>query len=261
LDDLNKKLVKEVFDVSTLPVIIILQVCGTVVALFSVWQAGGKLRNSILTVFVLGASLAGGYSAYVQDQSNNEYQKENITLSQKIASTSQEIASSAGQTAKDMNRLVTNVATLVERGFTGEKANAATPEQINESDKSNQILKSNVRKSSGTTIQYFLQDVDAKIVTNELTNLGFILEESESRVNYRTNAIWFGSAVSLEDVKLVAYTLIRAGLRIQAIRPFREESKEGDSQKIQIGADADYSYSPAWDVYEIQEAPKFERIE
>ena len=55
-----------------------------------------------------------------------------------------------------------------------------------------------------------------------------------------TNAIWFGSNVSLKDVKLVAEKLLTQGVPIKVIRPFNKPSSRlSKSWVIDIGADHD----------------------
>jgi hypothetical protein len=55
-----------------------------------------------------------------------------------------------------------------------------------------------------------------------------------------TNAIWFGSNVSLKDVKLVAEKLLEEGVPIKVIRPFiKPSSILSKSWFIDIGADHD----------------------
>ena len=48
--------------------------------------------------------------------------------------------------------------------------------------------------------------------------LQYLVPGGEAKNSLSTNAIWFGSNVNVEDVKLVAYTLIRAGIKIKTIK-------------------------------------------
>jgi hypothetical protein len=75
-------------------------------------------------------------------------------------------------------------------------------------------------KRGKTTIEYFLKDVDQRKVLGAIQDLGFKVKPIPPIGNMPTNAIWFGSKVDVEDVKLVAYTLVHAGVNIKDIRPF-----------------------------------------
>jgi hypothetical protein len=89
------------------------------------------------------------------------------------------------------------------------------------------------------TIRYYPQE-DERRVKTVLISLGSKAVEvgnSDTPKAPSTNAIWFGSQVSLQDVKLVAERLRQANIPIQAIRPFRDPSSK--PLVIEIGADRD----------------------
>jgi len=65
--------------------------------------------------------------------------------------------------------------------------------------------------------EFFTLQLDRIIVEDALRELKFNYITGESELSISTNAIWFGNDVPIEDVKLVAYTLIRAGVEIKAI--------------------------------------------
>ncbi|MBC6481788.1 MAG: hypothetical protein GDA56_32530 [Hormoscilla sp. GM7CHS1pb] len=109
------------------------------------------------------------------------------------------------------------------------------------------------------TVQYFPKNVDRRIVEDALRELNFNYITGESELSISTNAIWFGNDVPIEDVKLVAYTLIRAGVEIKAIRPFPSTSSNRDRLIIQVGSDAEYQSREPLSVDEIQAADKFTR--
>jgi hypothetical protein len=62
----------------------------------------------------------------------------------------------------------------------------------------------------------------------------------------------------VEDVKLVALTLIRAGVQIRAIRPSQLPAKR-DLPLIQVGADVSVVNDPVLTVEAIQRATRFTR--
>jgi hypothetical protein len=109
------------------------------------------------------------------------------------------------------------------------------------------------------TVEYFPKNVDENKVEAALSELGFTLSKPRALVTgIPTNAIWFGSPVSVDDVKLVALTLIRAGVQIRAIRPSQLPDKK-DRPLIQVGADSSIVDDPVLTVEAIQRATRFTR--
>jgi hypothetical protein len=92
----------------------------------------------------------------------------------------------------------------------------------------------------GITVEYFPKNVDGNKVEAALMELGFTVRKPPAIVReLPTNAMWFGTPVSAEDVKLVAMTLIRAGVEIKAIsciQPYLVGKR--DAPLIQVGADS-----------------------
>jgi hypothetical protein len=117
-------------------------------------------------------------------------------------------------------------------------------DQINEKQKLLNIVEvSNANtKRNEITIKYFFKDIDSSLVLNALRNLGFKYESITPKGNTQTNAIWYGSKVDKEDVKLIAITLINSGVIIRHIGEFKK-SEERDYQ-IQIGGKPDAILKP-----------------
>jgi hypothetical protein len=92
-----------------------------------------------------------------------------------------------------------------------------------------------IDKRKGITIQYFPKYFDDEKVNAALQELGFQLKKSSPLLpNIPTNAIWFGNKVDFEDAKLVAFTLIRAGVQIKCIAKIIHTSTRAST--IQIGS-------------------------
>lgn len=87
-------------------------------------------------------------------------------------------------------------------------------------------------------VQIFSRSVDRVVVAEALRELGFKVTHKESNPDipseYQTNAIFCGPKVPFEDVKLVALTLLRAGVQLEAIELF--QSPHGRDYVIQIGS-------------------------
>lgn len=110
------------------------------------------------------------------------------------------------------------------------------------------------------TIQYFPKDVDQRKVDDALQNLGFKLNQKQAVIaDISTNAIWFGEKVELDDVKLVAYMLTRAGVQIRSIEFFRAPTGRKASL-IQVGASRFVVNDPIFTVDKIR-ALTFEQLQ
>ncbi|MEB3357603.1 MAG: CHAT domain-containing protein [Synechococcales bacterium] len=110
---------------------------------------------------------------------------------------------------------------------------------------------------SDLRIHYFPQE-DEATVADALSPFGEVVElgvSAQAKVA-ATNAIWFGSQASLEDVKLVAEKLLKAGVPIQSIRPFRTDKP----LIIQVGADRELPEDGSvWTVEAVRQASDFRR--
>src|SRR5262249_11627339 len=112
-------------------------------------------------------------------------------------------------------------------------------------------------RRGNTNLEYFLKDVDQEKVLNAIKDLGFNAKSTAPVGNTPTNAIWFGSQVDIEDVKLVAYALIHAGVNIKDIRPFAKS--EGREDVIQIGGRPAAVEKPPLTIEQIKAVNQFTR--
>jgi hypothetical protein len=112
-------------------------------------------------------------------------------------------------------------------------------------------------------VRYYPKDVERDlndgVVLPKLRSYGFQLEHAEPRYpSTPTNSVWFGSDVQLNDVRLVALTLVAAGVELKAVREFREPTGQ-KKRMIEIGADAALVTGPAVTASAIMEAAGFSR--
>lgn len=153
-------------------------------------------------------------------------------------------------------------------GYKSEKVSedSSIPEaSLQAVEAANQILSrsSGTRRSDITIVVYAKElekEVNTSVVIPSLQELGFRIDTRTSGLQrVESNAIWFGSDVHIDDVKLVAYQLIGAGLPIKAIRPFR--NPQAKATRIEIGGDASIVNRPLLTVEEIRAASEFTRDE
>ena len=114
------------------------------------------------------------------------------------------------------------------------------------------------------TVRYYSKTIDEKRVVIELQALGYNFEE-KSAAEYMskrgTNAMWFGSGVGINDVKIAALALIRAGVPIKGIRPFKNNAANPAYKKniIEVGASVDLDQKPPLTVQDVLSAKAFTR--
>lgn len=176
---------------------------------------------------------------------------------------------------RELIKLVENVRAKTEQGFSDltdvlstfgwqreriQNANVIDVQESLQAEKERQLAAAKTAPSQrkNITIQYFPKDVDREKVEAALQELGFRLVAGRTRVsNVQTNAIWFGKDVPVADVKLVAYTLMRAGVKIKIIRPFARNA--GRDRVIQVGSDGNFINASPLTVQELRNKTTFER--
>lgn len=134
--------------------------------------------------------------------------------------------------------------------------------RIEEINKQIEILSG--KKDTSFTIVYFpkLSDQDKALIS--LKEIGYTLEikqPKEYMANSATNSIWLGSYGNekIENIKLIALYLMRAGVKIKAIRLF--QYPDGPKAKIiQVGADKSVLYYADWTMNDIIKAKRFDQI-
>jgi len=132
-------------------------------------------------------------------------------------------------------------------GFSSDSTINVTEKEvaIMKSVKANDAIKTlatNYTPNPKILIRYYYKTIDDEKIVLSLKSLGYYFDQknsSEPTKNQKTNSIWIGDKVTVKDCKIVALTLMRAGIQIKAIRTFRN-SKTNPSYKeniIEIGGD------------------------
>jgi hypothetical protein len=133
------------------------------------------------------------------------------------------------------------------------KLSDVTPATVKQSLDATVALSKQLPSSGQTDIQYFSKDIDKSVVLQALQDAGFHFDQKKPQLpNDRTNAIWVGDPVPLSDAKVVALTLIRAGVQIQSIMAFPVNSSNRGLHRIQIGAYPRMDDKPVWTVEQVQ---------
>lgn len=122
-----------------------------------------------------------------------------------------------------------------------------------QADRALQLVNSAVaaEKTARPKVYYFPKDVDGVVVTRAMKDAGFDVTPRQPVIkDTPTNMIWVGDKVSLADVKFVALTLVRAGVKLKGIRRFFN-SKPGNENLVHVGAYQQMEKIPVLGVEEI----------
>ena len=114
--------------------------------------------------------------------------------------------------------------------------------------------------SNSVTVEYYYKDkdYDRSAFEKVLKDLGFKLSLIKSSTDMPINGIRYGKNVNIEDVKAVAYIMLRAGIQIRSIEPFNNtELSIKKPSVIQIAAYYPYNKTDIiWTVERVRELTK-----
>jgi hypothetical protein len=89
-------------------------------------------------------------------------------------------------------------------------------------------------------VTYYPKASDGDSVAGTLQQLAYPYKEEAPVNQLPTNSIWFGDAVPIDDVRAIAGALIKAGVRLTAVRRFKNGS--GSKLKmIEVGSSPEHA--------------------
>lgn len=103
-------------------------------------------------------------------------------------------------------------------------------------------------------IRYYVKEKDSSIVFG-LKDYGFYVHERKSMEpfkNERSNAVFYGDSVSLEDLKAICFVLSFGGLPLRTIEPSKYHS-DWKSRSIEVGTDTTVVDNPVISIDDIAE--------
>lgn len=103
------------------------------------------------------------------------------------------------------------------------------------------------------TIRYYHHAPDGSSAYS-LQRLGYYIHERPVEPGYeafQSNAIFYGDSVAIEDVQIVAYTLLEEGLPIKTIKKSRFSS-DWKARSIEIGADSTLVSKPTLSLEDVK---------
>lgn len=109
-------------------------------------------------------------------------------------------------------------------------------------------------------VTYYPKASDAQTVSRTLQGLAYPYREEPPQNEAPTNSIWFGDAVPINDVKAIANALITAGVRLTAVRRFKDGS--GSKLKmIEVGSSPEHAQLKPLQLREVLAAKDFPRAQ
>lgn len=218
-------------------------------------RARNRLILAVLLISAL-ASIAIAVSGHQADATQKKSDDENISflkqsLTQVLGNT-QDIKTLLARVLSGFGVAQARVESIQKNGLASSDDLKLVQEGITGDDLIKTLLApvQTENQKQQTTVVYYAKDVDPAVVNGStLSSFGPALISSllqagfkpvqttlgRKNPNLSTNAVWVGQDVPIEQAKFVAYTLMRAGVKIRAIRPFSGTDRKPN--EIEIGAD------------------------
>ena len=210
----------------------------------------GRLRVALI-VLLIGLqgtvcvfSILDGDS---KDVKTNEDRERIRGLNAQIGDLAQTLRNISGNTEairSSTATVVQLVSRLISQGFTPQAAAKVTDAEAKSALEADQIRTTLIDTAQppearrGKVVRVFAKDIDSKIVFSALETLGFTVDTRPPKLpDDRTNMIWYvPSKASVEDVRLVALTLMRAGILLRGIEVLDTSIAQNCHCSIQVGS-------------------------
>lgn len=114
--------------------------------------------------------------------------------------------------------------------------------------KMTRIEESDSLRRKDITVRVYMRNLTDKKIKSTVESLGFNVEVIESLRADQINAIWFDKDLeNKEDVKIIAYSLVKAGVKLQKIEFFRAPK----NNTIEIGSSSNIKSKRAYTLKDI----------
>ena len=229
-------------------------------------------------VVVSGLAVVAGYSAFLAnrlrageavlreeaDQARQRAEGSAAELASALAR-AQEAEAKASAAARDAQQRLAQLTLLSDYGWAGGNENWLYDNAVQANEAIQALVRSTgaegAARRRGTTLEIWTKDVDQQRVRAALERLGFTLRVRAALLPDSTNAVWFGTPVVLDDVKLVALALMRAGIQVRSILPLQTYLPSHTMALVQAGANREASACPPYKVADVLAATAFVRSE
>ncbi len=117
-----------------------------------------------------------------------------------------------------------------------------------------------VARRGQTSLEIWAKDIDRDNVRAALGLLGFpVVIRKANLTADPTNAVWAGTGIPADDTRLVALSLVRAGIAVRSVGPIQEWIASRDRLVIQAGAARDSINCRPFTVAELVSMTQFTR--
>jgi hypothetical protein len=112
---------------------------------------------------------------------------------------------------------------------------------------------SDAQRRARTRLEIWAKEIDGPRVRNAVAELGFDVNVRVANVkDVATNALWMGCGAQLEDLRLVALALLRAGVTLRWMGAVPEGNPNRVAALVQIGAGQPFAGLPALGVDQVK---------
>ena len=226
-------------------------------------HANAEVREYVIAarkyVFLRAALLYGGAALLAigvvvwQRERSFETEKEHLQQdAQREAAESRSLrakSESLRVKSESLQLVVDSINRLRATVFDGWGLEQATPTLVSQSVAADQALQTLTKATprgdrAPVAIEYYYKRRDPERVEYVLRGLGYRVSVEQARAEeVATNALSYGSAVPLTDVRIIALALARAGAQLKRICPFRESGGRAHIVQV-IGSSISDQYRP-----------------
>lgn len=228
-----------------------------------------RIAMALVVVSVL--AVVALYSAVLANRARGEAEQARLRVEGSATELTNALArakeaeAQASAAAQDAQRRLAQLTLLSDYGWAG----GSEPWLYDNAVQANDAIQALVRSSGsdgaarrrGITLEIWTKDVDQERVRAALERLGFTMRVRPALLPDATNAVWFGTPVQLDDAKLVALALMRAGIQVRSIRPLQDWLPSHTTALVQAGAFRDAGVCPPYKVADVLAATAFVRRE
>ena len=196
-------------------------------------------------VFILGSVMLAATAYFYREasiQAQAAAKEKNAAIVASVAAASS--AKYAAQKQSEADARLRQVALLAKYGWVGSSDDELLKNAVAADAAIEQIKLASTPQAEAarrrTTVEIFAKERDVARVTlalQSLSSLGFKYSVVKAKLpEDATNAVWFGTQAAMQDTRLVALALMRAGIPVQAVRPLQNYFSNKDQSLIQAGA-------------------------
>jgi hypothetical protein len=208
-------------------------------------EARGRFKYAAIVLIVILQIVVCGATIVSQSKDKSDLLKQSDKLD-KIEDANVKLISEVGTTHQTVAKLSDQLGPvytfLLNQGYRSPAS--ATGDQIDHSLSAARAIGQVAAQARPTdsrtkeSIEVFSRDVDRNVVLANLRNLGFAIIERPAIARHEsTNKIWYSTDIPSDDIKLVALTLISAGVSIKAIQPIPLSYQKLCQCSLEVGGD------------------------